>query len=308
MKRASLITTASVSLTSNRLHSTFHGSRVGLTASKWRNDAMRTDAMFANLSKMLTSNEQFQWAIRSTPYSSTYVPVLTRMADVNTCPETDPTNTWNGVSSAFHRQILGFAARWPSWQPKKVDEHPNWHSFQRGRTIQNDQTARGSSRSPMALRSRGTWRPLQHICLCTTTRSWSLTTWRLVEVAIGSSMVQLPGVWQLPCNRCLPPPRVVSRNISLYTEDSVEAHYKTRTEDIPVAYNLNIFVACFTTCWVWLRLYEAVDLLEDRVLYYYMDSVLFMQRPEEPVELGRLLGRVHWQTGHRRPHHGVLFR
>ena len=45
----------------------------------------------------------------------------------------------------------------------------------------------------------------------------------------------------------------------------VEIHYQYQDEDIPVSPNLNIFVACFTTCWARLRLYEALEQLGERV-------------------------------------------
>lgn len=69
------------------------------------------------------------------------------------------------------------------------------------------------------------------------------------------------------------------RYVSVLSEHRVEVHYATQTEDIPVAPNLNIFVACFTTCWARLKLYDALDVLRERVLYYDTDSVLFTQRP-----------------------------
>lgn len=71
-------------------------------------------------------------------------------------------------------------------------------------------------------------------------------------------------------------------NVSVLTDDRVEVHHKTRQEDIPIAPNLNIFVACFTTCWARLHLYDAFDLLGDCALYYHTDSVIFLQRPGQP--------------------------
>ena len=54
----------------------------------------------------------------------------------------------------------------------------------------------------------------------------------------------------------------------------MEIHYKHQLEDDPISPNLNIFVACFMTCWAQLRLYEALDLLQERVLYFDMDSMV----------------------------------
>ena len=67
------------------------------------------------------------------------------------------------------------------------------------------------------------------------------------------------------------------RHVSVINDDLVEAHYQYQHEDIPVSPNLNIFVACFTTCWARLRLYAALQPLGDRVLYYDTDSIIFLQ-------------------------------
>ena len=63
--------------------------------------------------------------------------------------------------------------------------------------------------------------------------------------------------------------------VSVLTKERVEIHYKHQLQDDPVSPNLNIFIACFTTCWARLRLYEALDLLQECVLYFDTDSVIF---------------------------------
>ena len=71
----------------------------------------------------------------------------------------------------------------------------------------------------------------------------------------------------------------------------VEVCYQYQEEDIPVSPNLNIFVACFTTCWARLRLYEALQLLGERVLYDDTDSVIYLEEPGQPKPvLGDYLG------------------
>ena len=62
----------------------------------------------------------------------------------------------------------------------------------------------------------------------------------------------------------------------------MEIHYKHEVEVDPISPNLNIFVVCFTTCWARLRLYNALDLLQERVLYFDTDSVIFASLPDEP--------------------------
>ena len=79
--------------------------------------------------------------------------------------------------------------------------------------------------------------------------------------------------------------------VSVLNEQRVEIHYKHQLEDDPISPNLNIFVACFTTCWARLRLYEALDLLQERVLYFDTDSVVFTSLPGQvKLQLGNYLG------------------
>ena len=78
-----------------------------------------------------------------------------------------------------------------------------------------------------------------------------------------------------------------AKHVSVVNDNIVEVHYQLQDEDIPVSPNLNIFVACFTTCWARLRLYEALELLGQRVLYFDTDSVIYL---EEPGQLNPPLG------------------
>ena len=81
------------------------------------------------------------------------------------------------------------------------------------------------------------------------------------------------------------------RHVSVINDNLVEVHYQYQDEDIPVSPNLNIFVACFTTCWARLRLYAALEQLGERVLYYDTDSVIYWtdETQATPV-LGDYLG------------------
>ena len=79
--------------------------------------------------------------------------------------------------------------------------------------------------------------------------------------------------------------------MSVLTEQRVEVHYKHRLQDDPVSPNLNIFIACFTTCWALLKLSEQLHDLKERVLYFDTDSVIFKSSSkDEPLQLGEYLG------------------
>ena len=77
--------------------------------------------------------------------------------------------------------------------------------------------------------------------------------------------------------------------VSVLTEQRVEVHYKH--QDDPVSPNLNIFIACFTTRWARLKLYEQLHELSERVLYFETDSMIFKSSPrDELLQLGEYLG------------------
>ena len=63
--------------------------------------------------------------------------------------------------------------------------------------------------------------------------------------------------------------------VSSLTEEWVEVHYKQKGHCETVSPNVNIFMAAFITCWARLRLYEAFELLDERVLYFDTDSIIF---------------------------------
>ena len=73
-------------------------------------------------------------------------------------------------------------------------------------------------------------------------------------------------------------------------ENVVEVFYTKQAEDMDIQPNLNIFIACFTTCYARLRLYEALEMLGERVLYYDTDSIIYVQNLDDPNEIQPVLG------------------
>ena len=66
------------------------------------------------------------------------------------------------------------------------------------------------------------------------------------------------------------------RWVSPLSEERVEVHYKMQDQCESDSPNLNIFIACFTTCWARLHLYQIMDQLGDRVLYTDTDYIIFL--------------------------------
>ncbi|XP_078364066.1 uncharacterized protein LOC144648356 [Oculina patagonica] len=71
------------------------------------------------------------------------------------------------------------------------------------------------------------------------------------------------------------------QQVSVLSDDIVEVQYKHNENDVPLSPNLNIFVACFTTCHARLHLYESLQKLKERVLYMDTDSLIYLHRPSQ---------------------------
>ncbi|CAH3194637.1 unnamed protein product [Porites evermanni] len=79
--------------------------------------------------------------------------------------------------------------------------------------------------------------------------------------------------------------------LRLCTDDILEAVYTSVQDNAVKGTKTNIFVAAFTTCHARLKLYESLDTLQQQVLYYDTDSVIYRWRPGQPsITTGDFLG------------------
>ena len=76
--------------------------------------------------------------------------------------------------------------------------------------------------------------------------------------------------------------RKVIHRIEIVNEHMIEVFHNFQEETIPVQTNVNIFIACFTTSYARLKLYDALDTLQERLIYMHTDSVIYIQKPGEP--------------------------
>ena len=80
-------------------------------------------------------------------------------------------------------------------------------------------------------------------------------------------------------------------DIRILSADVIELAYKKIEEDAVKGSKTNIFIAAFTTCQARLKLYESLEALGDRVLYYDTDSVIYTWKPgQTEIPLGDYLG------------------
>ena len=77
------------------------------------------------------------------------------------------------------------------------------------------------------------------------------------------------------------------------SEDVLEVVYKNKEEAVVPSNKTNVFVAAFTTCHARLKLYSHLEKLNQQVLYYDTDSVIYKWRDGLPrIEAGDFLGEM----------------
>ena len=82
------------------------------------------------------------------------------------------------------------------------------------------------------------------------------------------------------------------RNLRICTDDVMEIVFTEVQDNVVPSVKSNIFIASFTTAWARLKLYEALDVLQEQVLYYDTDSVIYRWKPNGPeLPLGQYLGQ-----------------
>ena len=77
----------------------------------------------------------------------------------------------------------------------------------------------------------------------------------------------------------------------MVNDETVEVQYKEKEGFIEQNDKTNIVIAAFTTTYARLKLYELLDQLQERVLYYDTDSVIYIHQSGKPnPPLGDYLG------------------
>ena len=75
--------------------------------------------------------------------------------------------------------------------------------------------------------------------------------------------------------------RQIVHRIEIINEHMVEVFHNFQEVCDPVQTNVNIFIACFMTSYAWLKLYDALDTLKERVLYMDTGSIIYTKKPTE---------------------------
>ena len=83
----------------------------------------------------------------------------------------------------------------------------------------------------------------------------------------------------------------IVKDVQLVNNETVEIQYMEKEGFVEENNKVNIVIAAFTTAYARLKLYDLLDLLQERVLYYDTDSVVYVHEPGKPdPPLGDYLG------------------
>lgn len=86
-------------------------------------------------------------------------------------------------------------------------------------------------------------------------------------------------------------------SVRICNENRMELVVTKNEEEYQKGFKQNVFIAAFTTSYARLKLYEALEKLEDRVLYYDTDSVIYKTKAgQEKLPLGDYLGQFTDET------------
>ena len=85
----------------------------------------------------------------------------------------------------------------------------------------------------------------------------------------------------------------IVKDVQQVNDETVEIQYMEKEGFVEENKKVNIVIAAFTTAYARLKLYDLLDLLQERVLYYDTDSVVYVHEPSKPdPPLGDYLGEL----------------
>ena len=84
----------------------------------------------------------------------------------------------------------------------------------------------------------------------------------------------------------------------LVSDEILEIRYEYSDKFVQPDPNTNVVIAAFTTAYARLQLYDELDMLQERVLYYDTDSVIYLSQPGQPEpRFGNYIGDLTDELG-----------
>ena len=86
--------------------------------------------------------------------------------------------------------------------------------------------------------------------------------------------------------------KLANKNFQFINDDMVQMTYNLKDQFVDNHNNTNIFIACFTTSHARLMLYDKLDYLNEKVLYFDTDSIIYADDNTKNIETGDMLGEM----------------
>ena len=101
--------------------------------------------------------------------------------------------------------------------------------------------------------------------------------------------IQDEDTWQ----KIIQDPSIMVKDVRIFNEDVMEVSTMKYEDACASSGKINIFIACFTTALARLKLYAELEKLNEQVLYYDTDSVIYSCKPGEvKIPTGIFLGEM----------------
>ena len=83
-----------------------------------------------------------------------------------------------------------------------------------------------------------------------------------------------------------------NKNFQFINNDMVQMTYNFKDQFIDNSKNTNVYIACFTTSHARLMLYNKLDYLKEKVLYFDTDSIIYADDGTKNIKTGDMLGNM----------------
>ena len=80
-----------------------------------------------------------------------------------------------------------------------------------------------------------------------------------------------------------------NKNFQFINDDMVQMTYNFKDQFVDNSKNTNIYITCFTTSHARLMLYNKLDYLKEKVLYFDMNSIIYADDGTKNIETGDML-------------------
>ena len=86
--------------------------------------------------------------------------------------------------------------------------------------------------------------------------------------------------------------KLSNKNFNFIDENMVQMNYNLKDQFVENAVNTNVYIACFTTSHARLMLYDKLDYMKEKVLYFDTDSIIYVDDGTRTIKTGDMLGNM----------------